>query len=93
MSSSPLRKCYTPETLALVLGKGTLTIQADASRRPERLPPRVQIPGSRLLRWDPRVVDEWLREHSRPVDPSLPKPRALRSVPTPRSGARTRGTK
>jgi hypothetical protein len=44
-----------PEELGRLIGRSTKTIKVDASRKPETLPPRFEIPGTRLLRW--RVVD------------------------------------
>jgi hypothetical protein len=49
-----------PSELGKALGRSTMMIKVDASRRPLTLPPRFVIPGQRKLMW--RVVDvrEWM---------------------------------
>lgn len=46
--------------LGKLIGRSTKSIMVDACRRPETLPPRFRIPGTRRLMW--RVVDvrEWM---------------------------------
>jgi predicted DNA-binding transcriptional regulator AlpA len=49
--------------LAELLGRSAKTIRNDLQRKPEAVPPRLQLPGTRLLRW--RIVDvtAWLARH------------------------------
>lgn len=46
--------------LGQILGRSPKSIQIDASRRPESLPPRFVIPGCRLVRWRKKDVIEWM---------------------------------
>lgn len=50
--------------LATLLRRGTETIRKDIVRNPEAVPPRFQIPGTRLLRWRPEDVERWQSECS-----------------------------
>lgn len=47
--------------LGKLIGRSTKSIMVDVSQRPETLPPRLVIPGSRKVLW--RVVDvrEWMQ--------------------------------
>lgn len=49
-----------PEELGRLIGRSGQMIRVDASRRPETLPPRFVVPGTRKLLW--RLVDvrEWM---------------------------------
>ncbi|MYM30628.1 hypothetical protein GTP58_20045 [Duganella sp. CY15W] len=49
--------------LADVLGRSAETIKKDLKRNPVAVPPRVHLPGTRLLRWRPADVDAWLAEY------------------------------
>ena len=49
--------------LADVLGRSPETIKKDLKRNPRAVPPRVHLPGTRLLRWRPADVDAWLAEN------------------------------
>ena len=49
--------------LAEVLGRRPETIKKDLKRNPGAVPPRIHLPGTRLLRWRPADVDAWLAEH------------------------------
>lgn len=53
----------TISELAHVLGRSPATIKSDLSRNPAILPPRVQLPGSRQVRWREDDVQQWLAEH------------------------------
>lgn len=46
--------------LASVLGRSTSTIRRDLRRHPDAVPPRLQLPGTRLLRWRQSDVERWL---------------------------------
>lgn len=54
-------KTLTPEDLAPILGRSVATIKADSRRKPESLPPRLRIPGSRKLLWLEEDVQAWIR--------------------------------
>lgn len=49
--------------LAVILHRSPETIRKDISRNPAAVPPRVVLPGTRLLRWHPASIDSWLRSH------------------------------
>ncbi|AQV96471.1 hypothetical protein BJN34_21625 [Cupriavidus necator] len=49
--------------LAELLGRSPETIKKDLKRNPMAVPPRLHIPGTRLLRWRQVDVDTWLAEH------------------------------
>ncbi|WP_232290863.1 helix-turn-helix transcriptional regulator [Polaromonas naphthalenivorans] len=51
------------EELAGLLGRSPQTIRKDLSRKPEAVPPRLQLPGTRLLRWRLVDVTDWLALH------------------------------
>jgi len=46
--------------LGKILGLGNKSIYIRVSQHPELLPTRFVLPGSRLLRWHPGVVKDWL---------------------------------
>ena len=48
--------------LAELLGRSPETIKKDMRRNPDAVPPRLQLPGTRLLRWRPCDVQAWLDE-------------------------------
>ena len=54
-------KTLTPEDLAPILGRAVTTIKTDARRKPESLPPRLRIPGSKKLLWLQSDVEAWLK--------------------------------
>ena len=58
MSERP--KIVGVEYLADLLQRKVSTIRMDASRRPESLPPRLVIPGTRNLMWVEDDVLDWL---------------------------------
>ena len=49
--------------LASLLGRSVETIRKDLRRRPEAVPPRLLLPGTRLLRWRLVDVTDWLAMH------------------------------
>lgn len=49
--------------LAALLQRSPETIRKDVVRNPAAVPPRVLLPGTRLLRWRASDVDDWLRAH------------------------------
>jgi predicted DNA-binding transcriptional regulator AlpA len=46
--------------LATLLGRSPETIRKDLHRNPAAVPPRLVIPGTRLLRWRAVDVHAWL---------------------------------
>jgi hypothetical protein len=54
-------KTMTIDELAPLLKRDVETLRRDLSRRPESLPPRLLIPGTRRLVWLEQDVKEWLR--------------------------------
>ncbi|SCC90980.1 conserved hypothetical protein [Thiomonas sp. X19] len=55
--------------LAEVLGRSPETIKKDLRRNPLAVPPRLQLPGTRLLRWRAVDVEAWLEQYVRPTAP------------------------
>lgn len=55
-------KTLGPEDLAPLLRRTVDTIKTDVRRRPETLPPRLQIPGSNRLVWLEADVVEWINK-------------------------------
>ena len=53
-------KLLTLEDLAEMLGRSAQTIKKDLRRNPDAVPPRLQLPGTRLLRWRATDVRVWL---------------------------------
>jgi predicted DNA-binding transcriptional regulator AlpA len=49
--------------LSRLLGRSPETVRRDLRRNPEAVPPRVQLPGTRLLRWREADVQAWLERH------------------------------
>ena len=49
--------------LANLLGRSPETIKKDIRRNRLAVPPRLHIPGTRLLRWRRADVDAWLASH------------------------------
>ena len=50
----------TLNELADILGRSPETIRKDTRRNPDAVPPRLKLPGTRLLRWRASDVDVWL---------------------------------
>ena len=51
------------EDLAALLGRSPETIKKDLRRNRLAVPPRVHIPGTRLLRWRVTDVEAWLASY------------------------------
>jgi len=49
--------------LAALLRRSPETIKRDLRRNPAAVPPRVELPGTRLLRWRAVDVQSWLEQH------------------------------
>lgn len=48
------------DELSTLLGRSRETIKKDLKRNRLAVPPRLHIPGTRLLRWRKADVDNWL---------------------------------
>jgi len=53
-----------PEYLVPILQRELSTIKVDARRKPESLPPRLDIPGSKKLLWLESDVIDWIKSRS-----------------------------
>ncbi len=61
MSHSPqISPLLDLEMLGRLLGRSPQTIRRDLRRNPNAVPPRIQLPGCRLLRWREADVAAWL---------------------------------
>ena len=49
--------------LSRLLGRSPETVRRDLRRNPNAVPPRVRVPGTRLLRWREADVQAWLERH------------------------------
>lgn len=61
-----------PEYIADLLGMDLSTVKAYSSRKPDSLPPRLNIPGMTKLRWVEADVLDWLNSF-RPKTPEEKK--------------------
>lgn len=52
------------QALSRLLGRSPQTIWRDLRRNPDAAPPRLQLPGTRLLRWREADVVAWLDQHA-----------------------------
>ena len=51
------------QEVATFLGRSPETIKKDLRRNPAAVPPRLHLPGTRLLRWRRSDVDAWVASH------------------------------
>ena len=63
MNEMEVQKLLDLTELAELLRRSPETIKKDLRRNPEAVPPRLQLPGTRLLRWRASDVDAWLEQH------------------------------
>lgn len=49
--------------LSTMLGRSPETIKKELKRNRLAVPPRLHIPGTRLLRWRQIDIDRWLASH------------------------------
>lgn len=61
MSFQPLLNL---DDLAHLLGRSPDTIKKDLRRNPAAVPPRMVLPGTRLLRWQLADVQAWMQKIS-----------------------------
>lgn len=59
-----MRPLLTIVDVARLLGRSPATLKSDLLRNPQAVPPRVHMPGTRLLRWREADVEAWLSVHS-----------------------------
>jgi predicted DNA-binding transcriptional regulator AlpA len=52
----------TIKDLAKILNRAPATIATEATKAPEKLPPRLFLPGSRRVLWLQEDVEKWLQE-------------------------------
>lgn len=57
--------------LSTLLGRSPETIKKDMKRNRLAVPPRLHIPGTRLLRWRQVDVEAWLASHVEPSTEGL----------------------
>lgn len=50
------------DELAQMLGRSSSSIRRNLARRPFLVPPKMHIPGSKMLRWRARDVESWMFE-------------------------------
>lgn len=50
--------------VAHLLGRRPQTLKRDLCRNPMAVPPRVELPGTRLLRWRAADVELWIALHA-----------------------------
>lgn len=50
------------DELAQMLGRSSSSIRRDLARRPFRVPPKMHLPGSKMLHWRTCDVENWMFE-------------------------------
>jgi predicted DNA-binding transcriptional regulator AlpA len=58
-----MSKLLDLQELAAVLRRSPETIKRDLRRNPAAVPPRLELPGTWLLRWRAVDVQAWLEQH------------------------------
>lgn len=61
--TTDVEKLLNLNDVAALLGRSPETLRKDLGRNPGAVPPRVVIPGTRLLRWRTSDVEHWLGSH------------------------------
>ena len=54
-------KMMTVEELSALIHRAVPSIKSDLTRKPESLPPRIKMPGSKRLLWLEQDVIDWLQ--------------------------------
>lgn len=57
-----IERLLNVEEVAALIGRRPETLKKDLKRNPMAVPPRLLVPGTRLLRWRPCDVRSWLDE-------------------------------
>ena len=52
----------TIKDLATLLNRSPATIATEVSKAPHKLPPRLELPGSRRVLWLQSDVEEWIND-------------------------------
>jgi predicted DNA-binding transcriptional regulator AlpA len=60
-------KTLVAEDIAELLHKDTRTVMNDLRRRPNTLPPKLMIPGSRKPIWLEEDVHQWIKNCRKPA--------------------------
>ena len=71
-----LPNLLTVDELAAYLHKSVASVRRDASTYPDRLPPRLRLPGNRRLLWREDDVIRWLTHGPAKEGPRRGRPRA-----------------
>jgi predicted DNA-binding transcriptional regulator AlpA len=58
-----MSELLSPSELADLLRRSRETIRRNLRRNPAAVPPRLEPPGARLLRWRATDVQSWLEAH------------------------------
>jgi predicted DNA-binding transcriptional regulator AlpA len=53
----------TINDLAQILNRSPATIATEVTKHPNKLPPRLKLPGSRRVLWLQEDVEHWINEH------------------------------
>ena len=61
--TQPSIKTIGIEELSIILHKAVPSIRSDICRRPDRLPPRIKMPGSSRMIWLESDVVEWINQN------------------------------
>lgn len=56
--------------LGELMGLSPFTVHSALSRRPERFPPPIRVPGSNKLLWDEDEVIAWLKQYQQSPEPT-----------------------
>lgn len=65
----PTMQTLTIEDLATLLNRSPATIATEVTKFPNKLPPRIKLPGSRRVLWLKEDVEEWINAY-RPITDS-----------------------
>ncbi len=57
-----MKLVFDAKELAVALSLPVTTIQQYASKYPEKLPPRLNIPNRKLM-WSVKDVEQWIEQH------------------------------
>lgn len=77
--------------LAAILGLSPYSLHSALSRRPERLPRPVRIPGARRLLWRRQDVEAWLAQYAQPAPAKRGRGRPTKVEQMQRSRTQTGG--
>jgi predicted DNA-binding transcriptional regulator AlpA len=49
--------------LSIILNRSPATIATEVTKAPHKLPPRLNLPGSRRVLWYQKDVEDWINEY------------------------------